>query len=166
MSTATFGPSASTTVIANRSRPLAVAGKPQACSSPGCGSIPTHNGPRALIAVTNLAPKGSKIDIGPTPLLQCRQFGEHRASGAAGDCLVQLRDQRRSGVDESGVELQQTRPSIEHAQPVLRAGDAADPDDRQVGVPGDEAHHLDSPIGQRPTRQPTGLGGQRRLAPR
>ena len=62
LSTATVGPRASTTVIAKRSRPCTEAGKPHACSRPGCGSIPTHSGPRVSIAVTNRWPNGSMMD--------------------------------------------------------------------------------------------------------
>src|SRR6476469_1163743 len=133
LSTATVGPRASTTVNANRSNPLTVTGRPQSSSSSGCGSIPTHNGPRLSIAATSLAPTGSMMDNETTPLRWV----------ASGDGPIQFGEQRRTGVDEPGVDLQQARSSIQHPQPIPRVGNAADPDHRQVTVRRHEAHYLD-----------------------
>src|SRR6478735_10869669 len=110
--------------MANRSSPPTSTGRPQSSSSSGCGSMPTHNGPRLSIAETSLAPNGSMMDNGSTPLSWV----------AVGDRAVQFGQQRRTGVDKPGVDLQQTRPSIQHRKPIPRVGNAADPDHRKVAV--------------------------------
>ena len=48
LNAATWSPSASTSVRAHVSAPAASALSPQAFSRDGCGSIPTHSGPRAV----------------------------------------------------------------------------------------------------------------------
>jgi len=55
---------------------------------------------------------------------------------------VQIVDERRAGVDVSGVDLQQASPGIEHRLTIVAAQNAADADDGQAGVCGQEAYDL------------------------
>ena len=53
----TYGATASTTVSANVSRLATSSIRSQACSSSGCGSTPTQNGPRSAMAACRRVPK-------------------------------------------------------------------------------------------------------------
>src|SRR5688500_2500542 len=61
LSTAISPASASTQVMANRSRPAASSARPHFSSRPGCGSMPTHSGPRSETIVVSRAPNGAII---------------------------------------------------------------------------------------------------------
>src|SRR4051794_1756379 len=54
------GSTASSTVWENVRRPSMESSSPHACKSAGCGSMPTHKGPRASIAAASRAPKGAR----------------------------------------------------------------------------------------------------------
>src|SRR6478609_6200320 len=113
-------PTASSTVSEKRSSPAASSVSPQRCSSAGCGSMPTHSGPRSAMARPSREPKVSRPAAGAVDASGILERLQVRG------VFLQARDgpfvgaQRLDGLD-GGVELG-------------HGGDARDADRRRGGT--------------------------------
>src|SRR5690606_38114170 len=148
--TATCEPSASTTVRANRSRPSGSSPRPQSASSAGCGSIPTHNRPRASIAACSRLPNV----IGN--LRGCWRVG------TSAKLSNQPGRPQRAAVNETGIGLDEGGAGGQAAARLRRGIDTADGHQRDMraGAFSHQPQNGQRAMTQRRPGQPARAGGR------